>query len=237
MVINNRKTSIHRLAIRIGFWSAFSIAAAFVIFTVCLVAIPLTSPLFIWTNLVAYLAYVRNSQQVFQNLARVAMLVVGPLLVVLLSSIYELADDEKRLLARISLCFGVLFAALTDINYFVQLSAVRLSIVRGATQGLEQIVQANPISAIAAINMLGWSLFLGLASLFVAPVFYGSKLERVIRLSFLLNGICCLLGGIGYVFDSVVLVFLSLNFGMGGAVLVAAVSLCLLFKRMGQQIE
>mgnify|MGYP005855817565 CR=1 FL=1 len=228
---------MNRVSIRLGFWSALSIVATFLVFTVCFVAIPLTSPLFSWTNLPGYLAYVSNYDQFFQNLARFAMLLFGPLFVLLLSSIHDLAIGEKRILARIGLCFGVIFAALTSTNYFVQLSAVRLSILRGETQGLEQIVQANPLSAISAINVLGWSLFLGLSSLFVAPVFSESRLERIIKLSFLLNGIFCILGGIGYVLDIVVLVFLTLNFGMGGAVLVAAISLCILFRRMGDRLS
>ena len=81
--------------------------------------------------------------------------------------------------------------------------------------------------------MLGWSLGLGLSSLFVAPVFTGGGLLRVIRVAFTLNGIFCLLGGIGYVLGNIVLVFLAINVGMGGAVLVATVALSLLFKRMG----
>ncbi len=102
------------------------------------------------------------------------MLLFGPAYVLLLCAIYGLAGDEKRVLARVSLCFGVAFAALTGIHYFVQLSAVRLSISRGETQGLEQIVQANPLSAFSAINMLGWTFFLGSSSLFVAPLFKGA---------------------------------------------------------------
>lgn len=41
----------------------------------------------------------------------------------------------------------------------------------------------------------------------------GLCLARVIRIAFLLNGIFCLLGGIGYVLEKV---FLAINFGMGG---------------------
>lgn len=67
----------------------------------------------------------------------------------------RLYSPGKKLLARIGIDFGLAFAVLTGINYFVQLSAVRLSLLKGELQGLEQIVQANPISGISAINMLG----------------------------------------------------------------------------------
>jgi hypothetical protein len=103
--------------------------------------------------------------------------------------------------------------------------------------GLVQVVQANPGSAVSAVNMLGWSLFLGLSSLFVAPIFSGSRLALVIKLAFLSNGIFCLLGGIGYVFGWLLLLFLSINIGMGGAVMTATVALSILFARSKKVVE
>ena len=176
--------------------------------------------------------FANQRSQILQHIARFAMLLFGPLYVVLLNCIYEHTPQEKRLLARIGIDFGLAFAVLTGINYFVQLSAVRLSLLKGELQGLEQIVQANPISGISAINMLGWTLFLGLSSLFIAPVFSGSKLEKAIGMAFLVNGLCCLLGGLGYIFDILILIFLTINFGMGGAILTAAILLCIFYKKL-----
>lgn len=221
----------NRMALRLGYWSALLMVVTFAVFTIAFVAIPLTGPLFIWSDLAGYLAYVRGGHTVFQELARWMMLLFGPLVVILFASLYELANSERKLLARICLSFAVIFAALTGINYFVQLTAVRLAIQKDVTAGLEQIVQANPISAVAAINVLGWSLFFGLASLFAAPLFRGRGLPRFIAICFWLNGAMCLLGGLGYVIDNAALVFITLNFGMGGAVLGAAIGLVLLFRR------
>lgn len=244
MFVEHTPGGVRRLPVRLGFWSAFAAAATFVVFTLCFVAIPFTTPgrLFVWTNLADYQTYVATHDQFLPNLARLMMLLFGPLWVILLSSIYELAPAERRLPARISLCFGTLFAGLTGIHYFAQLSAVRLSLARGETAGLEQFVQANPLSGIAAINLLGWTLFLGLASLFAAGALplasrRAGRLERVIRAALVLNGIFCLLGGIGYVLDSAALVYVTLNFGMGGAVLIAVVALCRLFRNMARDLR
>lgn len=222
---------ISPIAYRLGYWSSLLIVVIFVIFTLCFIAIPLSGPLFVWTTLSDYVTYATTQEQFFQHLARLMMLLFGPLYIILLHAIHEYAAEEQRLWVRISLSFGIMFAALTGINYFVQLSAVRLSIESGVTMGLEQLVQANPISLVAAMNLLGWSVGLGLSSLFVAPVFSGSRTASVVRYAFLLNGICCLLGGVGYLFDNILLIFITLNFGLGGAVLTAAVGLCLLFRR------
>lgn len=219
------------LAVRLGFWSATLSAVTFVVFTAAFIAIPLSGPLYVWDNLAGYLDYVRGGHTFWQDLARWMMLLFGPLVVILFAVLHELAEGERRLLAHIALAFAAIFAALTGINYFIQLSAVRLAVAQDVTAGLEQIVQANPISAVAAVNVLGWSLFFGLASLFAAPLFAGKGLNTFIRICFLLNGAMCLLGGLGYVLDNKMLVFVTLNFGMGGAVLGWAVGLAVWFRR------
>jgi hypothetical protein len=135
----------------------------------------------------------------------------------------------------LALSFGIMFALLTSMFYFVQLSTVRQSLLHGQPEGLEWFVQANPASVLLAINMLGWTLFLGLASLFISPVFTGGRLEAVIRYAFLVNGIVCLLGGISFVLNIPVLIFLFITFGMGGAVLVGTIALSLYFSRLRHQ--
>ncbi len=75
-----------------------------------------------WTTLEGYLEHYRNNNQSLQGLAQLAMLLFEPLFVVLLNSIHNLARDEKRPLRRIGVCFGVAFATLSSINYFVQLT-------------------------------------------------------------------------------------------------------------------
>jgi hypothetical protein len=115
-------------------------------------------------------------------------------------------------------------------HYFTQISAVRINVLAGRTEGLEHFVQANPYSILSAINMLGWTVFLGLASLFLAPAFSGGRRERVIRWAFVLAGLFCLGGGIGYVWEVTWLVFVTVNLGMGRAVLVATAALALWFR-------
>jgi hypothetical protein len=221
-----------RLAIRLGFWSALGAAAMFIAFTVCFVAVFLNPPLFIWTNFADYVASAKSNQHLFKSVAQLTMLLFAPLYVILINSLHELAAPEKKVTTRLGLSFGLLFAVLVGGFYFVQLSTVRLSVARDQFGGLEQIVQANPYGALSALNMLGWTLFFGLSSLFVAPVFSGSKLAGLIRWLFVINGVMCLLGGIGYVLEITTLVFFTINFGMGGAVTLLTIALCVYFRRM-----
>jgi hypothetical protein len=219
------------MAARLGFYSAVGLAITFVAFTTLFLAIAASAPLFVWTNLADYVEYVTAYSQLFAHLARLAMLLFAPLLVILLNCIHEYAAPERKILSRTAAQFGLACAVLIGVNYFVQLTAVRLSLEKGEFAGLEHFLQGNPYSTISAVNMLGWTLFFGLASLFVAPVFVGGRLEKTIRGAFLVNGIVCLLAGVGYILEIPVLVFVTINLGMGAAVLVATVALSLLFRR------
>jgi hypothetical protein len=222
---------MNTIAQRLGFWSSALAALTFLIFIVCFAIIAATQPLFIWTNMDSYIAYRQTYGVGFATVAQAAMLCFGPLYVLILNSVYETVADGRKILVRAALALAVGFAMLTGMHYFVQISAVRLNFNRGTFQGIEHFLQAKPDSPLAAINMLGWTIFFGLSSLLVAPVFRGNRLQAAIRRLFWINGVCCLLAGVGFVLDWVALVFVTINLGMGGAVTALTVLLALHFHR------
>ena len=223
---------MNTLSYKIGYWSAVSLILAFGVWIICFTGIALTSPLFYWTNLQDYLVYEHTHSQFFQNTAKFFMLLFGPLYVLFINSFYEYATDNKKVLVRISLLFATAFAILSSLHYFVQLSAVRLNIMHGQTNGLEHFIQANPNSIMTSIDMLGWTLFLGLSSFFISPVFKGDRLNTVIRYAFIFNGISCVLAGIGFVFQIDILTFIFINMGVGGAIFTITIASGKLFKHL-----
>lgn len=223
--------SLSRLAASLGYWSALLSVLAFAVYIVSFVAILRAGPLFLWTGFADYIAYVQAYHTFWQELGRLSMLLFAVLFVILLTVIYEYATPAQRILARIGLAFGLAFAVLAGTFYFVQVSAVRINLLTGSHDGLVQIVMANPYGAFSALNMAAWTLFLGLASLFVAPIFSGGRLERLIRIAFLANGAVCLMGGVAYMLDIVWLLFLTINLAMGGTLITAATGLLFLFRR------
>ena len=223
---------MNHISLKLGFWSAVFCAALFIIFTLCFVGILLTSALFLWTNYQDYLDYVNTNSQFFAHLARLSMVLFGPLFVILLNAIHDCAPENKKILTHISIGFALGFAILTGLFYFMQITAVRLNLLNDKTEELLQFVQANPHGVLLSVNMLGFTLYLGLASLFVAFVFRNGRLENIIKISLLLNGIICLTGGIAYALELTTLLFVTINLGMGAAVLVATISLALWFRQL-----
>jgi len=223
---------MNNLAAVVAYWASVIAATLFVIFIASFAGIAMASPLFVWTNLSHYVSYTSAHSQVFKHIAQTSMLLFGPAFVVLVGCIHENASASQKVLTRIALGFAVIFATLIGMHYFVQISAVRMNLSKGQVDGIEQFLQGKPDSAMSAINMLGWTLFFGLSSLFVAPVFGGERIQKWIRFLFVLNGVCCLLAGIGYVTENVAVVFLTINLGMGGCVTILSFLLAAHFRQI-----
>ena len=226
------RDGVSRLVATIGFWSALSGFLSFVVFTGCFVGIAILGPAAEWTTLDDYIAASSRSSQSLQHVAQLSMLVFAPLFVVLLNCIHEVAVGDRKFLTRIGLSFGIAAMVLISAMYFVQLGTVRLSLQSGHLDGIEPFLQFYPHAAILSLRMLGWTLFLGLSTLFIAPVFSGNRLDSVIRVALLANGAVCLLGGVGYLLDSFWIVFLTVNFGMGAALIAAMLALTVRFHRL-----
>ena len=224
----------NRSSAQVGYWAALGSSVTFIVYTACFVLILASAPIFTWTNLQDYVAYTNAHNQTWKFVAQVDMLLFGVFYVVMLNAIYDNATATNKSTTRLGLLFGAMFALLVCSHYFVQISSVRLSVIKGQTDGLLQFIQANPYGGLAAMNMLGWTLFLGLSSLFVAPVFRNGRLEKLLHIAFIANGIFCLVGGIAYVLEITLLIFVCTTLGMGASVIVIAVALCFWFKRIRQ---
>jgi hypothetical protein len=223
---------MNRVAIRTGYWSALLCAIAFLLFTIAFVGIALGGPLYTWNGLDGYVADTARCSQTLKVVAQAAMLLFAPLFVLLAASIHEVTKGERRFLARIGLALSIPFATLAAVHYFVQLSTVRHNLAAGTSGGLAHLIQANPTAAILALNMTGFTLFLGLASLFLAGAFPGPGVARTIRAAFLANGAVCLLAGVAFIANWTAVVFVTINLGMGAALIVAFVGLLVWFRRL-----
>ena len=223
---------MNRIALKAGYISSVIGIATFVLYTFCFIAILVVNPIFIWTNFENYIMSVQTTNQIFKHIAMFLMIVYGVCFLIQVCSISEIAVKAKKYFAKLAELFGIGFLTLISINYFVQLTTVRMQVYTGQTDGLEQFIQANPVSGMAAINMLGWTIFFGLSCIFAGLALGNTKIEKVIKYAFLSNGVMMFLGLIGYLFDISVVVFLCMNLGMGSAILIATIPLCYLFKKV-----
>jgi hypothetical protein len=124
--------------------------------------------------------------------------------------LHNSAAPDSKVFTQTSLGLIVIFATLTSINRYVALTVVRQSIDMGITDGLNWFMPYGWPSIMAAIEVLAWGFFLGLAFLFLAPVFRKGKLELAIIWTLIISGIFSLLAVVGQIMNSVALNLLGI---------------------------
>jgi len=147
---------------------------------------------------------------------------------VVMACIHYYAPEEKRVFSIVGLSFAIIYGALISINYFIQ-----LTFVNQGTFDASIFSMTNTHSMMWVIEVLGY-FFMGLATLFAAPVFGSSRTEKAIKWLFVANGVLGILTPIGYGLN------LPIKILLGGLIVwdivmpFATASLAYLFRRVGQ---
>lgn len=125
-----------------------------------------------------------------------------PVLIIMMACLHTITVAEKKGLSQISLAFTLLFALAVSINRFVQLGVVRQSMALGQTDGVEWFLAYGERSIMFALEMMGWSWFLGLAMIFAVPLFATHGYQRWLRLLLILYGGLALISAIAHLLAS-----------------------------------
>jgi hypothetical protein len=124
--------------------------------------------------------------------------------VTLMVSIHFYAPSRKKIFSQVGLSFALIAAAILAADYFVQFSAIPMSLINSETEGLAILIQYNPHGVFIALEELGY-LVMSLSFLFVAPVFANrSRLESAVRWIFV----------IAFVLAIVSLAAISISYGL-----------------------
>jgi hypothetical protein len=166
----------------------------------------------------------------YQTVISVVSIFSAPAMVFFWAILYIATPTEKKVFSLASLALIIIFATLTSINRYVSLTVVRQSYLLGKTEGLEWFLPYNWPSIMAAMEVLAWGFFLGLACLCLAPVFGAERLERAIFWTLLVSGGLCLLAALGQVLNSVPLNLLGI-IAWGPGITLAFVLIALWFRR------
>lgn len=215
---------MNKIVLNTGLWSAIICLTSFVVWIISFTGIAISSPLFYWTNLEEYIKYVDINNQFFQYLAKSFMIIFSLSYMMLVFVFYEFTVTQRQILAKIAIALSLMFALVSSVHYFIQISTVRFAFAEGDYSGLEHFLQAKPTSAISSVNMLGWTFFFGLSSLFMYLAFKPDSMTKRIRIGLLINALSCLIAGIGYLFQIDIITFVFINLGMGATVFIITIS-------------
>jgi hypothetical protein len=223
---------MNKTILNLGLWSAIICLTSFIIWIIAFAGIAIQSPLFYWTNLKEYIEYVNTNSQFFQYLAKFFMIIFSLAYMVLAIVFYEFANTEKKILVKIAIAFAIMFAILSSVQYFIEITAIRFALTENNYEGLEHFLYAKPTSIITSVNMLGWTFFLGLSSLFLYLGLFLQPKTKWIKIGFLINAISCILAGVGYSFQIDFITFLFINLGLGVGTLTLSISAYRYFLRL-----
>lgn len=178
---------------RLGFWSALllALAAAAALGIAVTTAPPRSGPFCIVDPCVVYPYTDAAAFVPIDYLWMYPALLMGPLLVVLVGCLHAFTPTDKQLFSLVALVFAGIAAATLAINYFIQLTVMQPSLLKGEVEGLAPFSQYNPRGVFIALEDIGY-LMMSVTFLFAA-----AALERIDRLVRMIRALFVSSGGMG----------------------------------------
>ena len=137
----------------------------------------------LWPGMTAYVADFGNTDLlVWASVALIALFFVPTVV-----SIHVATPGRRRLFSLTGLAFTLMYATICVATCVLQFTYVRYRIDDGNLAVLEPWTSASPRSATFALDNLAFFLQ-GIATLFLAPLFGGTRITNAIRRLFILNG-------------------------------------------------
>jgi hypothetical protein len=143
-------------------------------------------------------------------------------MVLLWATIHQVTPAEKQLFSLGSLVLMTVFATVISINRYNSLTVVPQATAMGKSEGLEWFLPYGWPSIMAAMEVLGWGFYYGLACLCLAPVFDGNRLEKAIFWTLIASGGLSLVAVLGQVLNNVPLNALGILAWGPGSILLTA---------------
>lgn len=159
----------------------------------------------------------------YQTLVSAVTFLSIPGIVLLWVTLHRLTPIPQQLFSQASLVMIIIFATLTSINRYNSLTVVPQALALNQTRGLEWFQPYGWPSIMAAMEVLAWGFYFGLACLSLAPAFWNSnRLEKTIAWVLLACGSLSLLSALGQALNNIPLNLLGiLAWGPGFAILMA----------------
>ncbi len=128
-----------------------------------------------------------------KTLAVLLSLLIAPCFTILLASIHRIAEPSGRIWTQIGLTFAAIYASLAMVNYFLQLTVVRISPQNYPWLSMEFTSE----SGFWALEVIIYT-FMGLAGACIAPI-VGRGLGRAIKWLLFVNATITLVACVAYV--------------------------------------
>jgi hypothetical protein len=137
-----------------------------------------------------------------QTISAIIAILLDLSLLILFIALRWQISGKNLVFADLAAVFMLLVCATSTINWFVQLTLVPRIAQAGNAAWLALLDVHEDLSIMYAIEHLGWGLFYGLATIFMAVALGGSKLENWVRGLLIVGGTLSILHLIGIIIAS-----------------------------------
>jgi hypothetical protein len=158
---------------------------------------------YLWSLIAALASGSFPPAGVYERTISVVTLLVAPVLVLLWATTHQVTPPERKVFSLASLVFIAVFAALTSINRYNALTVVPQATAMGVSEGLDWFLPYGWPSIMAAMEVLAWGGYYGLACLCLAPVFGKTKLGKAISWTLFASGGLALVSVLGQVLNNI----------------------------------
>ena len=138
-----------------------------------------------------------SSSPAVQMVSAVVALLWDLALLVLFVALRWQTAPKYAVFTELAVVFMALVCVSSSINWFVQLAVLPGIVQRGDASLVALVDVHSPTSITYAVEHLGWGIFYGLATIFMAIALGGARLERWIAGLFIFGGALSLLHVIG----------------------------------------
>jgi hypothetical protein len=172
---------------KFGFYTAILLSAlGLITFAIAFFTPPLTGP-FCKANCMVYPYPDIVSRFPRDYIWMYPAILLSMCFVVLMAFLHHSAPKKKKLFSLIGLSFGLMSASVLIIDFFVQLSVIQPSLLKGEHDGIAILSQFNPHGIFIVLEEIGY-LFMSIALLCMVPIFSkASRLKKAIRWVFISN--------------------------------------------------
>jgi len=139
-----------------------------------------------------------TSSESVQIISAVVGILLNITLLILFVALRRQMSGRNVPFADLACVFMMLVCVTSSINWFVQLTIVP-RLAQAGNPIVTSIDIHNNSSVMYAVEHLGWGVFYGLATIFIAIAMSGGKLESWIRWLFVAGGILSLLHALGII--------------------------------------
>jgi len=216
-----------RTDLRIGLWSASSVAVLGAIYVVTggigIVARPPSPELL-------------RQVDPFLAILEVLIMLSAVAQSAMIAAVHAYAPPDKKTYSLVSFALMIGFAAVTCSVHFASLTVGRQIDTHEMPQLAQQFRFDTWPTIALALDLLAWDFFFGLSLLFATPVFRGDSRHTRVRIAMLVSGTLCLAGTLGPLVGHMRIQFLAIT-GYAFVFPLACVFLAMLFIQELAELE